>query len=627
MQRALPLPFLCLLGLLPPFLTAQTPVIDAIVNSASFQAGPAAAGSLVSLFGKNLSASGSNNVVVKMGDRTAPLLYVSSGQINTQVPWELASSNRVAVTVSVNGAVSAEQNLTIGSAAPGIFLSLPSATRKAGDVRRGDLLTLLATGLGDVKNRPATGAPASGDLSPLSANVNVAIGGKTVTPSFAGLAPSELLGIDSIGMYQVDVQIPSDADLGDRVPVTISVAGATSNAVMVAIREAAPQKVLYAWMQFGPDGLIARAISSQPNCPALSLDGKPSPMQVRAKASAPLFPVLSCELAIPSTVASVSLGDAALPLANPNASRITLIGDTGCRLDTTRIQSCNDPVQWPTAVVAANAAATQPDLFIQLGDYHYREVPCPAGNAGCAGTPWGYSWAVWNADFFDPMTPVFPVAPMVIIRGNHEMCDRAGEGWFRFLDPRPFPSSCQKFMDPYTVQAGPTQLFVIDSSEATDTTADPELVARFVPYLNQLAKVVTPNTWVVMHHPMWGFDSTGTRNLSLQTASQNTLPDGVQLMLAGHIHTFQTLTFAPSRPPQMIAGNSGDVLQAYPATTTSFTGRTIAGATVTEGNLYKDFGFTTMEWTGTDWTAIARDVNGSPVMTCVIGNAQVKCGN
>jgi hypothetical protein len=205
------------------------------------------------------------------------------------------------------------------------------------------------------------------------------------------------------------------------------------------------------------------------------------------------------------------------------------------------------------------------------------------------------------------------------------MCDRAGEGWFRFFDPRPMPASCQKFTDPYSVQAGPTKLFVIDSSEATDTTADPVLVSQFVPYFDQLAKEATANTWVIMHHPMWGFDATGTRNLSMQVASANQLPEGVQMVLGGHIHAFQTLTFAPARAPQMIAGNGGDTLIAYPAATTTFTGQTIAGAAVTEGNLYKDFGFTTMDWTGTEWAAISRDVNGTPVMNCTVGDAAIRC--
>ena len=30
-----------------------------------------------------------------------------------------------------------------------------------------------------------------------------------------------------------------------------------------------------------------------------------------------------------------------------------------------------------------------------------------------------------------------PAAPWIVVRGNHESCSRAGQGWWRFLDPRP----------------------------------------------------------------------------------------------------------------------------------------------------------------------------------------------
>ena len=41
----------------------------------------------------------------------------------------------------------------------------------------------------------------------------------------------------------------------------------------------------------------------------------------------------------------------------------------------------------------------QPDLVIHVGDYHYRESPCADGNEGCAGSPWGYGFDAWQADF------------------------------------------------------------------------------------------------------------------------------------------------------------------------------------------------------------------------------------
>ena len=82
-------------------------------------------------------------------------------------------------------------------------------------------------------------------------------------------------------------------------------------------------------------------------------------------------------------------------------------------------------MQRPFAALATAAAALKPDLVIHLGDYLYRETPCPASFAGCAGSPYGDNWAAWNADFFVPGAPLLAAAPWIVIRGNHEDCARA----------------------------------------------------------------------------------------------------------------------------------------------------------------------------------------------------------
>ena len=85
----------------------------------------------------------------------------------------------------------------------------------------------------------------------------------------------------------------------------------------------------------------------------------------------------------------VRLGTRALPAPRAAARRIIVLGDTACRIKGDASQACSDPNGWLFAQVAATAAAMKPDLVMHVGDYHYRESPCPAGNAGCAGSPWG----------------------------------------------------------------------------------------------------------------------------------------------------------------------------------------------------------------------------------------------
>ena len=42
-----------------------------------------------------------------------------------------------------------------------------------------------------------------------------------------------------------------------------------------------------------------------------------------------------------------------------------------------------------------------------------------------------------NSVRIEPMSPMFPVAPIAFLRGNHEDCGRAGNGFFLYLDPHP----------------------------------------------------------------------------------------------------------------------------------------------------------------------------------------------
>ena len=55
------------------------------------------------------------------------------------------------------------------------------------------------------------------------------IGGVTVPPSFSGLT-------SFVGLYQVNVQVPSNTPTGDAVEVVLTIGGATSNTVTIAVQ-------------------------------------------------------------------------------------------------------------------------------------------------------------------------------------------------------------------------------------------------------------------------------------------------------------------------------------------------------------------------------------------------------
>jgi calcineurin-like phosphoesterase family protein len=391
-----------------------------------------------------------------------------------------------------------------------------------------------------------------------------------------------------------------------------------------------------AWVELGPDGVaIARAITQDSACPRLDFTNGSAPMLPRSQPVSD-YAVLVCEARLPTQAQDASIQAVALPVPRPNPRRILVLGDTGCRLKEGRTseqtQACNDPVAWPAATIAAAAAAWQPDLIIHVGDYLYRESPCPGVDSGCAGSPHGYNWDSWNADFFAPEAALLPTAPWVFVRGDHELCDRAGEGWFRFLDPRPMQSTCHDYTDPYAIPYGDLNFLMLDSALADDFRAVPDQVAAYRPQFDQIAALARPNSWFLTHRPLWVFGVAGEQsgvqqlfrdNPTLQAAANNNLPAAVSLALSGHIHLFEALGFDDNRPPQLIVGNGGTQLD--PEINGSLVGMDIGGEKVVAASSVDAFGFVTMERGDSGWIATLRDAGGSPRLLCSISGKSIDC--
>ncbi len=243
-----------LFSLVTAVAVAQTPVVSAggVVNAASFDS-PVSPGSLVSIFGSNLSfqtaAAGSiplpsslAGVSVQFNGITAPLLYVSSGQINAQLPWEVTATAAVSVVVMNNGASSTPQDVAVVPVSPGVFAvqgyaiaiqadsslaapsgAIPQITSHA--AMPGEALVILGTGLGPV-NPPGVTAQSSLDaLRTATVTPTVLIGGVPAQVIFAGLSPQ------FVGVNQINVVIPPTAPGGDSVPLQIQTGGRLSTGV------------------------------------------------------------------------------------------------------------------------------------------------------------------------------------------------------------------------------------------------------------------------------------------------------------------------------------------------------------------------------------------------------------
>jgi len=443
----------------------------------------------------------------------------------------------------------------------------------------------------------------------------------------------------------------------------------------VAIEPAA-DPIEAAFVVLGVDAqATARVITRAAICPVLVVDDAPQPMTVRAApGSVPLrptlstpeeskpsaFPVLVCDALLGARAVRASVGGHNLPLPKPDSRRIVVIGDSGCRLKRLDgiFQACNDRDAWPFPDVAAAAAAMHPDLVVHVGDYHYRENACPASNAGCAGSPWGYGWDAWNADFFALAKKLLEAAPWIVVRGNHESCNRAGQGWWRLLDPRPVTpghdcndpanDALGDFSDPYAVPiAADTQLLVFDSSRVGVDPLDPAdpmyrtYTAQFARTLSLARRRAGLHNLFMDHHPILGFaPDPRTRpaglypgNGSLQSVlrplnGEGLFPREVDALLSGHVHLFEAVSYATAQPAQMISGNGGawaDVKlpNPMPAGATPSPGATVERIVSTNRA-----GFLVLDRDpdgGGAWRVEAHDRRGDLLTLCALAERKLRC--
>ena len=218
---------------------------------------------------------------------------------------------------------------------------------------------------------------------------------------------------------------------------------------------------------------LARVVIDKANadCPALEPvdgNGDRQPMTARRNPDPDNhFKVTVCEARYPmdGTRMAIHGSSLRLPPVPARVSRVAVFGDTGCKPKDQN--GCKKDKDWPFPEMADAGADSSPDLLVHMGDYNYRGTPgkikikrgkgkagkvrvydagdnTPSISCRLSGPYYGQnsvgsetadSWKAWKDDFFKPAQNLLPAAPWVFARGNHELCSRAGPGWFYFLDP------------------------------------------------------------------------------------------------------------------------------------------------------------------------------------------------
>ena len=406
-----------------------------------------------------------------------------------------------------------------------------------------------------------------------------------------------------------------------------------------------------AWTQYGPAGVLeARAVVAGDACPEIVRDLRRSPMQPRAakdraflplcaaflpagtKQAALIFAHSAADRQTADEAAKVDLVPLPVPVSDPQ--RIIVFGDTGCRIKGTALQDCSDPDKWPFPRIAAEAAKLKPDLVIHVGDYLYRENACPAGFKGCTGTPFGDNWPTWDADFFAPARPLLAAAPWVIVRGNHEDCSRAGPGFIRLLGPAAFDpkAACAEHLPPYAIPFAALNLVVGDNADAPETSVVDASVPVYRAEVASLAKEPAP-TWWLLHRPVWGLISgpldvpVGGNKTLIAAIGTAGIPAPVELMLSGHIHTFEAINYDPENhvPPQLVAGFGGDMLDETPTNLRGAIFQGSSGVRVQDGLSVGGFGFVLMTHTDGGWRLDVYDTRGRIERVCQFAKGRLAC--
>jgi predicted phosphodiesterase len=406
-----------------------------------------------------------------------------------------------------------------------------------------------------------------------------------------------------------------------------------------------------AWVQLGGgDEISARAIVEDGGCPTLTADGAPLAMSVRSgpantmdnvPAGTDLNKVTICEAAVPPATTSLVLlqprsGEdplrSELPLPPREIHRIVMFGDTGCRIkqhgSAFDLQDCNDTDAWPYQKVVTHAAAAKPDLVIHVGDYHYRESRCPT-TRNC-GTAFGYGYDAWNSDFFKPSQALFQAAPWIMVRGNHEDCKRAGEGWFRFLDAAPLPSACRDLTGFFVAKRGDFGFVVMDdaAAEARDDAAKAQLVAQLHDQFQKVVADIPGEAWMLSHRPVNALRYGGKDGfVSDSDIEQNAIapwPAAIRMIVSGHIHIFETLSYGGDRPPQLVVGTGGDNLEDFPPQ--RIKGVDVNDARVKSGLMFTRFGYMVWDKGDTGWTGGFYDDDGRKLANCTLKSRNLACG-
>jgi uncharacterized protein (TIGR03437 family) len=238
-------------------------IVDSAANTTTY-----AAGAFISIYGLDLTTQTITNSVfpvptqmggvsVRVGDRFAPLFFVSPGQVNAMIPYEAGScpnggSSGCPVDVQVqvgSNSLYDYGNITVVPSAPKIF-SIDSSGKGQGAIQdgsapgcpaacpianssnpasAGDILVIYASGLGQTTPAAIDGLAGTGTTALASVTFSAGTTTKTVQSVYTGVTSC------CSALYQVNVAVPTGLGVGPANVQLTDSSGNKSNTVTVAV--------------------------------------------------------------------------------------------------------------------------------------------------------------------------------------------------------------------------------------------------------------------------------------------------------------------------------------------------------------------------------------------------------
>jgi uncharacterized protein (TIGR03437 family) len=212
--------------------------------------GALAPGTIAQVYGSGLAAPTAspgtlplpttfNGTLMLIGGISAPLYFLSSGQLNVQIPSELAPNQQYATIVSANGALTLPDQIDVVPAVPGVaaFASGQIIAQHGLDyslvdsghpAKPGEFLIMYLAGMG--ATNPGVSSGTASPQASVTVPPTVTVDGQMASFIYAGLTPG------LAGLYQINFQVPAGARSGNLTTV-VTQNGMASNVTTLPVSQ------------------------------------------------------------------------------------------------------------------------------------------------------------------------------------------------------------------------------------------------------------------------------------------------------------------------------------------------------------------------------------------------------